>query len=454
MSYLELDKEVYYDDIFKAADNDDRLTFRELFLQLHERDQHEVFELFYPENKKKISNFLLAEEFAEIFEWLEIEDQEDAVAYLPDSYIAQVFNELANDDVVYFITQSEKTDNESLLKMMDETESERVREILSYAADTAGSIMTKEFISIDHKMKINDVMKELRQIGRQAETIYYNYVVDDRKRLVGVLSLRDIMFSPEDENVENIMFNQIISVRVDQDQEEVAQIIQDYDLLAVPVVSHDGRMQGIVTVDDVIDIIEEEAEEDFIEFAGVMPSDTDEKEETALSAAKSRTPWIVILLFLGLITGGLIGAFEETLESVVMLSTFIPMIMGTAGNIGTQSLAVSVTNLDSDKENGKSFWKTVFDEFRSGLVIGVIIAIVLSIVVFIIYGNSVLAFIVSATMLIVTSLAAVVGVVIPAIINKFNIDPAVASGPFITAINDSFGILIYFAIATSLLQYL
>ena len=456
MKLMKSNKQKTYDQIFLAAKKGDRETFRELFLRLHDRDQHEVFHLLYPEKKRKISEFLSPEEFAEIFEWMETEDQEDAVHYLPDEYMAQVFNFMAADDVAHFLTESDETDNQTLLAMMDEEESQRVQELLSYAPKTAGSIMTKEFIAIHYKQTVAEVIEQLRQIGREAETIYYLYVVDEKERLVGVLSLRDLLLSPETETVENIMFNQVVSVRIDEDQEQVARIIQDYNLLAIPVLDHEGKMQGIVTVDDVMDVLEEEVTEDFNEFAAIKRSGDDRKTKvTPFSTAKSRTPWIVILLFLGMITGGLIGAFEETLESVVLLAAFIPMIMDTAGNVGTQSLAVAVRNLTIDDDRDKdTFFQTVKNELGAGMLMGLVAAVVLIGIIFVFYGNAVLALIISLSMFITVSISTVIGTVIPVIINKFKIDPAVASGPFITTINDSIGLLIYFSIATFFLEHL
>lgn len=456
MKLIKSNKQKTYDQIFMAAKKDDREAFRSLFLRLHDRDQHEVFHLLYPEKKRKISSFLTPEEFAEIFEWMEIEDQEDAVQYLPDAFMAEVFNFMAADDVANFFNRSEKTDKQALLAMMNEEESQHVQELLSYAPETAGSIMTKEYISIHYKQTLTEVIEQLRQIGKEAETIYYLYVVDEKERLVGVLSLRDLLLSPETETVENIMFTQIVSVRIDEDQEQVARLIQDYDFLAVPVLGHDGTMQGIITVDDVMDVLEEEVTEDFNEFAAIKRSDDDRKAKTTpFSTAKARAPWIIILLFLGMITGGVIGAFEETLESVVLLAAFIPMIMDTAGNVGTQSLAVAVRNLTIDDDQDKdSFFQTIKNEFGAGMIMGVISAIVLIGIVMVVHGNVVLAFIISLSMLITVSVSTVIGTIIPAIITKFNIDPAVASGPFITTINDSLGLIIYFTIATMLIELL
>lgn len=455
MKLVKSNKQKTYEHIFKAAKENDKKGFRELFLRLHDRDQHEVFHLLYPEKKRKISDFLTPEEFAEIFEWMETEDQESAVQYLPDTYMAEVFNYMAADDVARFLSESDETDNVTLLAMMDDEESKRVKELLSYEPETAGSIMTKEFIAIHNTETMSGVVKRLRKIGREAETIYYLYVIDELDKLVGVLSLRDLLLSPEDEIVERIMSNQAVSVKVNDDQEDVARIIQDYDLLAVPVLSHEGVMRGIVTVDDVMDIIEAETTEDFNEFAAISRGDDDSRTPSAFSTAKSRIPWIIILLFLGTITRSLIGVFEETLESVVLLAAFIPMIMDTAGNVGTQSLAVAVRNLTvEDEKNRDSLFQTVKTELGAGMLMGVVASVVLAVMITLFYSNFVLAMIISASMFITISLSTVIGAIIPSIITKFKIDPAVASGPFITTINDSLGLLIYFTIATTLIEFL
>lgn len=453
MSFLQLDKDVYYEDIYTAIDNNDRTTFRELYLKLHDRDQHELFDSLYPEKKQKIAEFLTPQEFSEVFEWMDVEAQELVVQSLSNEYVAEMFNHIANDNLVEYLTQSD-SDQEALLAMMDSEESRRVRELLSYAEDTAGSIMTKEYIAINHEQTIDEVMVQLREVGHDAETIYYLYVVNDENHLVGVLSLRDLLLAEKSDIVKDIMSTHVVSARIDQDQEDVAKIIQDYDLLAIPVLSHDSRMQGIVTVDDIIDVIEEEAVEDFIEFAAIKPDDSDDKEVTALRAAKQRTPWILILLILGLLTSGVIGYFEHTLESVVVLAAFIPMIMGTAGNIGTQALAVTVKNISDNNVSSQPILQTVREELVSGSIIGIILALILAIVSLILYQNLALMVIVSLSMVLVSIMSAVVGTTIPILFDKFNIDPAVASGPFITTINDIFGLVVYFMIATSLLQYL
>ncbi|AYW45725.1 magnesium transporter [Tetragenococcus koreensis] len=456
MEELKLDKDQYYEAIYRAAKENDGKSFRKLFLRLHDRDQHEVFHLLYPDKKQKIANFLSPEEFSELFEWMSIEDQEYVVNHFPESFVAKLFNEIPTDDVVKFLKQTPNIDRRYPLDLMDDKKRTRVEELLSYQPETAGSIMTKEFVSVNQSQTASEVIAFLRQIGNSAETIYYIYVLDNKANLVGVLSLRDLILAPADGIVQNAMSNQVATVPVDMDQEEVARVIQNYDLLAVPVVD-DGDMLGIVTVDDVMDILESEVTEDFRDFAAIRRNDGNEskaKEEGAIQTAKERAPWIIVLIFLGMITGGLISFFEETLESVVLLAAFIPMIMDTAGNVGTQSLAVSVRNLNVEKDEKHSLWQTVKKEFGSGILIGIAAAIALFLVAVVFYQNTILAFIVSISVLLTISFSTVVGAVIPAIAVKLNIDPAVASGPFITTINDALGLMIYFSIATSLLHVL
>lgn len=449
-------QETYFEELITAVNDRDRETFRDIFLTLHERDQQELFHLLYPENKRKISEFLAPAEFAEIFEWMDIENQEDAVTYFPKEYIVEVFNNLPTDILAEFVSSNEEREIGTILQEMDEEELRRLREIMSYEFESAGSIMTKEYFFIYEEETTQQVIDRVREFGERAETIYYLYVVDKDHHLVGVLSLRDLLLAPVGTKVHDVMNAQAVSVFVNKDQEEAANIIQDYDLLAIPVVSYDNRLVGIITVDDIMDVIEREQDEDFQEFAGISASKSEEdNKESPFVAAKQRTPWIIILLFLSMITGGLISFFEETLASVVSLAAFIPLIMGAAGNVGTQSLAVTLRNMASDAaDDSQNLRSILFREMQSGAIIGAVSGVVIFGIVTLSYQNMILAFIVGISIFLSITMAAVVGTLIPDIIQKMNFDPAVASGPFITTINDTLGLLIYFAIATTLIGLL
>lgn len=448
--------EQYFEELFEAVSNDNRELFREIFLTLHERDQQELFHLLYPEKKRKIAAFLSPEEFAEIFEWMELENQEDAVTYLPKDYIVSVFNYLPTDTLATFVFTSQIDEIEMLLQSMDKEEFSRLQEVLSYEQETAGSIMTKEYFFIHEDDTPQTIIENIRSFGERAETIYYLYVVDKLHRLAGVLSLRDLLLAPVDKPISEVMSTLVISVFVSEDQEKVANIIQDYDLIAIPVITNDQRLVGIITVDDIMDILEQEATEDFQEFAGISTTKSTEslEEESAFAAAKKRSPWIVILLFLSMITGGLINFFEGTLASVVSLAAFIPLIMGAAGNVGTQSLAVAVRNMNIDDEDSQDLAHVLKIEAKTGALIGSMAGVIIFFLVGILYRDFMLAFIVGVSIFISITVAAVIGTLIPDIIQKMNFDPAVASGPFITTINDTLGLLIYFLIATSLLNFI
>lgn len=334
---------------------------------------------------------------------------------------------------------------QEILVAMNKKEASEIKELMSYPPETAGAIMTKEFIVLRSTDTAADVIDHLRKEGPDAETIYYLYVVDEQKKLVGVVSLRDLITAPSDQTIETIMSTRVVSVLVGEDQEDVAKLIKKYDFLAAPVVTEQGTLVGIVTVDDIIDVLEEETEEDFGEMAAARGSmDTN---ISAFTAARKRAPWIIMLMFLGLITAEVIGQFEETLEAVILLSVFIPLIMDSAGNTGTQALAVVVRGLAVGTVDRSTVGKMLKREFGTGIMLGIMCAVTLLIVIPFLYGSFVLAGIVGVSLLLTLSVATMVGATIPLIINKLKIDPAVASGPFITTLNDILGLFIYFSIA-------
>lgn len=454
MENVDKEKQEYYDNIFAAAKKEQTEEFRDLFLQLHEYDQVEVFHLLYPENKERVESFLTPEEFAGVFEQMETEDQQEAVYYLSEAFLAKVFKELPDDVVGRFFSETEDLSSEKLQKLIQDVGQEYIEQLLSYEPETAGFIMTENFVQIHDRWTMKEVVDYLRKAGKKAETIYYLYVIDDYHTLVGVLSLRDVLLAGNDELVKNYMNPQVVSVPADKDQEEVAHIIQEYDLIALPVLDKENRIQGIVTVDDILDILEKEVTEDFNEFAAIRQEV--KRKETPFSIARSRTPWIVLLLILGLFTGAIISSFEETLESVVLLAAFIPMVMATAGNVGMQSLVVAVRDLNTreGKVSMNDLLATIKNELSTGIMIGIFSGVLLFFTIWIFYRNIILSFIVSSSVLITVGVSTVIGSLIPMIMKGLKVDPAAASGPFITTIADVTGILIYFAVATALLDFL
>lgn len=444
----------FNNEIKMALQQNDGQTFRAIFLNLHPMDQAAIYLDLDRQQHLQIQRHLSPAEFAGVFQALELRHQEKAVEEMEDSYIAHMFEAMYADNVADFLESQDAGYREKIIGLMTGEDREEVRELLDYTKDSAGTIMTKEYIAVMEDATVGEVMEKLSNEAAGAETIYYIYVIDPDHRLKGVASLRELIIAPDDAGMHSIMQTNIISAGVDDDQEDVAKVIQKYDLIALPVLTEQGLMAGIVTVDDILDVVHIEIEEDFGELGttrGAMDHNL-----TIFQSAKKRGPWIIMLMLLGMITANIIGAFEETLEAVVLLSAFIPLIMDSAGNTGTQALTVAVRNLALGNIGRGSVLKTLWRELGTGFLIGAASAVALMILIPIFYpdGGVIFAVIVGLTLVTTLSLSAVVGAVIPLIIKKLNIDPAVASGPFITTINDIMGLLIYFTIATTLLGQL
>ncbi|MDT8862193.1 magnesium transporter [Alkalihalobacillus sp. MEB130] len=448
----EQNREQYEQLILDTLQAEDREQFRETFLELHPTDQVDIFVKLDDVTRKRVYEYVTPENFSHIFEGLEIDQQKRIYQELDESYSSEMFNNMFADDVADFLTVMTGGKAEDILQKMNKEEAEDVKELMSYAPETAGAVMTKEFVSISSTDIVLNVIEKLRNDAPDAETIYYLYVVNELEKLVGVISLRDLITAQPEELIENIMSTRVVSVQDDMDQEDVAKLIKKYDFLAAPVVSKQNHLVGIVTFDDVIDILEEEATEDLGEISAAKGA-TDVN-VSAFTAAKKRSPWIIMLMFFGLITAGVIGQFEETLEEIVLLAVFIPLIMDSAGNTGTQSLAVAVRGLALGTIKRGSIGKMVKRELGTGVMLGLICMIVLSITVTIMYQHWMLALIVGFSIFCTLSVATVIGATVPLVINKLKLDPAIASGPFITTVNDILGLLIYFSIATALLDFL
>lgn len=445
-------KEDYVKKIVEALEKEKINTFRDIFLDFHPTDQAEIFNNLEPEQRRLVYEYLSPEEFSEIFESLDIDEQKEAAPELSKDYAADVYNNMSADDVADFLGELQQPNVREILGLMDKEEAKEVQELLLYDEETAGSIMTKEFISLKSSSTVAEVIALLRKEGPEAETIYYLYVVDEDGRLAGVVSIRDLITASSEEQIENIMSTRVVSIHVKTDQEEAAQLIQKYDFLAAPVITDDNTLVGIITVDDALDVLEEEATEDFGEITASRGS-TDIS-ITSYQAAKMRTPWIILLMFFGLGTAEVINRFESTLETVVLLAAFIPLIMGSAGNTGTQSLAVSVRSLALGTSNKKGLVRTIWREFATGLLIGIVAGLAILVLIGTFYNDYTLGLIVGGSIVLSLGTASVIGMTIPLIINKMNLDPAIASGPFITTLNDIISLLIYFTIATSFLQYM
>ncbi|PZJ81996.1 magnesium transporter [Staphylococcus aureus] len=449
-------QEELYDETLldQYLENDDIDQFRDEFLALHTYEQSEYFEDTTDENRQKIFQYLSPEEVANFFDQLDIDDDEYELLFdkMNATYASPILEEMSYDNAVDILNELTKPKVASLLTLMNKDDANEIKALLHYDEDTAGGIMTTEYLSLKAHTPVKEALLLVKAQAPDAETIYVIFVVDDDGKLVGVLSLRDLIVAENDAYIEDIMNERVISVNVADDQEDVAQVMRDYDFMAVPVIDYQDHLLGIITIDDILDVMDEEASEDYSRLAGV--SDIDSTNDSIIKTALKRLPWLIILTFLGMITATILGRFEKTLENVALLAAFIPIISGMSGNSGTQSLAVSVRNITTGEINEQSKFRIALREAGSGVLSGVVCSTILFTIIVAIYHQPLLELIVAGSLTCAMTVGTFVGSMIPLLMNKLNIDPAVASGPFITTINDIISMLIYFGLATSFMAYL
>ncbi|MEK4424190.1 magnesium transporter [Solibacillus sp. FSL K6-1523] len=427
-------------------------VFREHFLVLHPYDQAQFYEEVGPDIRQIIYRFLSPQEMATIFEAIELDDDEyeSFLNEMDTAYGAAMLSFMYADDAVDVLNELDNEQRESYLEMMDSETAEEINELLGYEEYTAGAIMTTEYVSILETSTVRSAMAVLRKEAPTAETIYYIFVVNNAHQLTGVMSLRDLIIANEDTLIRNIMSDRVVSVKVTDDQEGIALIMKDYNFLAIPVINDKRELQGIITVDDIIDVIDEEAEDDYSKLAGI--SDMDDIDAGPIKAARKRLPWLIILLFLGMFTSSLMGIFEATLDKVALLATFIPLISGTSGNSGTQALAVAVRGIATGDIGGKSKFKLVLRELGTGVIMGIVSGALVVGVIFIWKQSLMIGLLVGAAICCSIIVATLAGSFIPLLMHKMGVDPAVASGPFITTLNDVTSILIYLGLASTFIS--
>ncbi|WP_227395748.1 magnesium transporter [Jeotgalibacillus aurantiacus] len=440
--------------LISLLEENDFDTFREEYFDLHPYDRAQFYFRLEPAQRVKIYEYLSPEEMGEIMENIDADDEdyEPLFAEMNPQYAADLLSHMYTDDAVDVLNELDKEQVASYLTIMDKESAEEIKNLLHYEEYTAGSIMTTEFVSIPEHSTVRSAMAILRNKAPGAETIYYTFVINEDRKLVGVVSLRDLITSDEDVLIKDIMSERVVSVSVGDDQEDVARTMKDYDFLALPVVDFQNHLLGIITVDDIIDVLEEEASDDYSKLAGV--SDMDSRDRTPLRAARKRLPWLIALLFLGMMTANLIGRFEDTLEQVAILAVFIPLIAGMAGNTGTQALAVAVRSIATGDIKDESKMKLILREAGTGFITGSICGVIVIGIVYVWQDSLFLGVLVGISIFASLIVATLAGSLVPLVMHRFNIDPAVASGPFITTINDIISILIYFGIATSFMSYL
>lgn len=409
-----------------------------VFPSLSLSDQHRLFEMIKDTEQKGVLFSELEEDiFLNFVEGMEIDE------------IVEILESMPTDDVADLIGRLPDEMSDTILEKMKKEGSEEVEGLLRYDDDTAGGIMVPDFIALKEDTTAKEAIESLQKEHQDVEMAFYLYVVDEYGKLTGVSSLRQLVVVPPETMLKDFMATDVFSVQTDMDQEEVAKIVARYDILAVPVVDETNRLVGIVTVDDVIDIFRQEATEDILKMAGVGEDFVETK--SVLKSTRIRLPWLFASCVGGMFAFFVISHFEESLSRYAYLAAFIPVIMGMGGNIGTQSSTIVVRGLATGRINIRDIWTVVLKELTVGCILGLVYGFLIGAVAQIRYSTT--AFAISVGLAVISSMAvaALVGSLVPMAFAKINIDPAVATGPFVTTAIDVISVSFYFIIATALL---
>lgn len=436
--------------LFESAKDE---QIKEWLAELQPYDKAQLY-LDLPDMYRRRYLLLLSgTDIAELMQELDSEDQTALIEIVGTEKSTEILNEMSTDDAADLLGQLEEEHSEEILVSMDENEAAKIKALLIYPPDTAGGIMTNEYVWIRRHYTVGEATEKLRAFAHIAESIYYLYVINEDRKLVGVLSIRDLLLHPAETPVQDIMFERVISVPVDMDQEEVARVIERYNFVSVPVVDQDERLVGIITHDDVMDVLIAEHEEDISRLSG-FGKESITLQTTAFQSAVRRLPWLVGLLFIGLGSGSILSLFSDTIEKVVALTFFMPMIAGMTGNTGTQSLAVVIRGLASRELSWNEMLHLIRREFGVALLMGIVCGILIGLVAMLWMHNIPLGIVVGGSLFLTLIIGTLAGTLIPLVLHALKVDPAVASGPLITTINDIFSLTVYFGTATLFIRYL
>lgn len=407
-----------------------------------------------PEAMQVIAFRLLSKDEAiEVYEYLDSSVQQALIEEFKRQDVIDIVDKMSPDDRARLLDELPAKVVRRLLEQLSPKERQATALLLGYEAGTAGRIMTPEYISLKETLTVSETLERIRSLAKVTETIYYLYVTDALRSLKGIVSLRDLVTAQPDQTLGDIMARDVVFVHTDTDQEEVARLIQRYDFLAVPVVDREQRLVGIVTVDDVFDILEEETTKDIYALGGGVQSGGDNYFQTnLLTVARKRVVWLFVLLLTNTVTGTIIRSQEALLQQVVTLAAFIPLLIGTGGNVGAQSSTVVIRGLNTEEIRDLGALQVVGREALAGLLLGSILGSVATVWAYWLQGNLMVALAVGISLIAIALLASTAGSVLPFLFRSLGLDPALMSAPFITTAVDVLGVLIYFNIARVILR--
>lgn len=428
------------------------ITIKKELDKLNPVDVAELLEPLELHTSLLIFRMLSKDLAVDVFSSFSVDKQRDIIGLVTDRELKNIVEELYFDDMVDMIEEMPANLVKKILSHAKEEERNLINQFLKYPPDSAGSIMTIEYVDLKKETTVKNALKHIKKTGLDKETVYTCYVTDGNRKLEGIVSLRKIVISDEDKTIEEIMDTDVIYVNTHDDQETVANVFKKYGFLALPVVDKEHRLTGIITVDDIIDVIEQEATEDFQKMAAMSPSEEAYLDTGVFKLAKHRLSWLLILMISATFTGRIMLKFENLLSKVVVLSAFIPMLMDTGGNAGSQSSTLVIRGLATGEITTHDWYRVLWKELRISIVVGVFLSLINFLrLIYIEKVSYMVAIVISLTLIITVMGAKLVGGVLPLIAKKVKLDPAIMAGPLITTIIDALSLMVYFGIAAMLL---
>ncbi len=429
----------------------DECKYAQLKEEINEENAANLAEFFeeVPEEKRLLVFRLLTKDnAAETFSYMDSDMQEDILNSVTDNEVQTIINELSVDDAVDVLGELPANVITRILKNVDEDRRKIINRFLNYPEDSAGSIMTIEFMEFHWDYTVGRAMELIRKTGFDKETIYSCYVVDSRRKLIGMVSLRTLLLSKDDEMVSDIMEDDVIFVRTLDDQEDIAKIFKKYNLIALPVVDNEQRLVGIITVDDIVDVIEEENTEDIEKMSALLPSEDEYLKTSVFHLAKNRIVWLLVLMISGTLSSAIISGYNEILASSVFLAAFIPILMDTGGNAGSQSSTLIIRGMAVGEIELSDVFSVIWKEIRVGVICGIILSSVNFLRILILGGTPIMVNLtVSLSLCITVIISKFIGCLLPMAARKLHFDPAIMAGPLITTVVDSVSLIVFFNVA-------
>ncbi len=417
---------------------------------MNSADIPSILEKLNDEDLIVVYRLLSKDKAAEVFAYLEPEMQEKLINALTDTELKEVINELFMDDTVDLIEEMPANVVKRILRNMKSQDRRIINELLNYPEDSAGSIMTTEFVDLKENMTVTEAFAKIKKIGN-VDNIYTCYVLSMTRKLIGVVQLRDLIFAKRNDFIKDLMKTDVISVMTEDDQEEVAKKFDKYDVNIMPVVDKENRLVGIVTIDDAMEVMVDETTEDFQKMAAITPSEDSYFKTSVFKHAKNRFIWLLVLMISSAVTGAVITHYENAFAAIPLLVAFIPMVMGTGGNCGSQSSTLIIRGLAKDEITTKDIFRAIWKEIRIGVIVGIGLFIANFIRIMLQYNDMKIAITVGLTLIGTTILAKTLGCILPIAAKKVNLDPAIMAAPLISTIVDTCSVMLFFNIAIIIL---